>query len=75
MGPERAITLAHQRAPHGFTNIHDIISEQELAQIATDYATITGLDPATSTIPSRTARPQTENITDTKQLTPPVTNL
>jgi 5-methylphenazine-1-carboxylate 1-monooxygenase len=44
MGPERAITLAHQRAPHGFTNIHDIISEQELAQIATDYATITGLD-------------------------------
>jgi 5-methylphenazine-1-carboxylate 1-monooxygenase len=75
MGPERAITLAHQRAPHGFANIHDIISEQELAQIATDYATITGLDPDTSTTPSRTARPQTENITGTKQLTPPVTNL
>jgi 2-polyprenyl-6-methoxyphenol hydroxylase-like FAD-dependent oxidoreductase len=44
MGPERAITLAHQRAPLGFTNIHDIISAQELAQIATGYATITGLD-------------------------------
>jgi 2-polyprenyl-6-methoxyphenol hydroxylase-like FAD-dependent oxidoreductase len=45
MGPERAITLAHQRAPQGFTDVHDIISEQELARIATDYATITGLDP------------------------------
>ncbi|MBO0884662.1 MAG: FAD-dependent monooxygenase, partial [Mycobacterium sp.] len=49
MGPEHAITLAHQRAPNGFTDIHDIISEQELAQIATDYATITGLDPTTAT--------------------------
>jgi 5-methylphenazine-1-carboxylate 1-monooxygenase len=47
MGPELAITLAHQRAPHGFTNVHDVISEEELAQIATDYAAITGLDPHT----------------------------
>jgi ketosteroid isomerase-like protein len=48
MSTERAITVAHQRAPHGFTNIHDIVSEQELAQIATDYAAITGLDPTPS---------------------------
>jgi 2-polyprenyl-6-methoxyphenol hydroxylase-like FAD-dependent oxidoreductase len=75
MGPERAITLAHQRAPNGFSNIHDIISEQELTQIATDYAAITGLDPDACNHPSRTTRSHTENTTDTKQLTPTVTNL
>ena len=52
MGPERVITLAHQRAPQGFTNIHDIISQQELTQIVTDYATLIGLDPKPSSHPS-----------------------
>jgi 5-methylphenazine-1-carboxylate 1-monooxygenase len=75
MGPERVITLAHRRGPNGFTHIHDIISEQELTQIANDYATITGLDPDVSNQPSRTSRPHTENTADAKQLTPTVTNM
>ena len=66
MGPERAITLAHQRAPHGFTNIHDIIAEQELTQIITDYATLIGLDSEPCSHPARTTGPHRENTTDTK---------
>jgi 5-methylphenazine-1-carboxylate 1-monooxygenase len=43
-GPEAVITLAHQRAPGGFDNVQDIISEQELISVAADYAGIAGLD-------------------------------
>ncbi|KFU75802.1 2-polyprenyl-6-methoxyphenol hydroxylase [Amycolatopsis lurida] len=45
MGPERAITLAHQRAPGGFGDINDVISANELAQISADYARTAGFDP------------------------------
>ncbi|MGW4132322.1 flavin-dependent oxidoreductase [Amycolatopsis japonica] len=45
MGPERAITLAHQRAPCGFSDINDVIPASELEQISADYAQIAGFDP------------------------------
>ncbi|GGW63955.1 flavin-dependent oxidoreductase [Streptomyces lucensis JCM 4490] len=41
MGPERVITLAHRRAPHGFEDVRDVFSEDELADISRGYA-VTG---------------------------------
>ncbi|MFI6484983.1 FAD-dependent oxidoreductase [Nonomuraea sp. NPDC050663] len=41
MGPERVITLAHQRAPHGFDDVAEVFSPQELAEISDAYA-VTG---------------------------------
>ncbi|MEW2138035.1 FAD-dependent monooxygenase [Streptomyces sp. NPDC005409] len=41
MGPERVITLAHERAPHGFEDVRDVFSEEELAEISRTYA-VTG---------------------------------
>ncbi|MEV2242454.1 SAM-dependent methyltransferase [Micromonospora sp. NPDC049891] len=38
MGPERVITLAHERAPHGFDDVSDVFSEDELAAISRSYA-------------------------------------
>lgn len=38
MGPEKVLTLAHQRAPRGFERIGDIFSEEELAEISRSYA-------------------------------------
>ncbi|MEU0399849.1 FAD-dependent monooxygenase [Streptomyces sp. NPDC006197] len=38
MGPERMLTLAHQRAPRGFESIGDFFSEEELAEISRSYA-------------------------------------
>ncbi|MFB6839303.1 FAD-dependent monooxygenase [Streptomyces sp. NPDC056361] len=46
-GPEVVIDLAHARAPHGFTDIHDVISAEELAAVAGRYAATGGFDPAT----------------------------
>lgn len=43
-GPERVIALAHQRAPTGFDDIHDVIPPDELAAVADDYAAVSGLD-------------------------------
>ena len=36
-GPERVMLLAHERAPHGFDDIHDVIPRAELEQIAAGY--------------------------------------
>ncbi|WP_328791380.1 MULTISPECIES: FAD-dependent monooxygenase [unclassified Streptomyces] len=41
MGPERVLTLAHQRAPRGFERIGDVFGEEELAEISRSYA-VTG---------------------------------
>ncbi|MFJ4620179.1 FAD-dependent monooxygenase [Streptomyces sp. NPDC088812] len=41
MGPERVLTLAHQRAPQGFDDVRDVFSEEELAEISRGYA-VTG---------------------------------
>ncbi|MFI6762819.1 SAM-dependent methyltransferase [Micromonospora sp. NPDC050417] len=38
LGPERAITLAHQRAPRGFTDVREIFGPEELADISRGYA-------------------------------------
>lgn len=38
MGPEIVIDIAHQRAPHGFRNIEDVIPAAELAEISNRYA-------------------------------------
>ncbi|MFD3523012.1 flavin-dependent oxidoreductase [Streptomyces sp. NPDC058653] len=46
-GPEVVITLAHTRAPDGFTDISDVIPAAELAEIAARYATTGAFDPAT----------------------------
>ncbi|MFF7179124.1 FAD-dependent monooxygenase [Streptomyces sp. NPDC008121] len=45
LGPEVVINLAHQRAPHGFTDIHEVIPAHELAAIAARYAATGAFDP------------------------------
>lgn len=44
-GPERVMLLAHERAPQGFDDIHDVISRSELEQIAADYKAAAGFHP------------------------------
>ncbi|MFD5327072.1 FAD-dependent monooxygenase [Streptomyces sp. NPDC127092] len=46
-GPEVVIDLAHRRAPHGFTDVHQVIPAEELAAIARRYAATGAFDPAT----------------------------
>ncbi|MER8045735.1 FAD-dependent monooxygenase [Streptomyces sp. NPDC094032] len=46
-GPEVVIDLAHRRAPHGFTDVHQVIPADELAAIAGRYAATGAFDPAT----------------------------
>ncbi|MEV6250761.1 FAD-dependent monooxygenase [Streptomyces sp. NPDC051742] len=46
-GPEVVIDLAHARAPHGFTDIHEVIPADELAAIAGRYAATGAFDPTT----------------------------
>ncbi|WP_051717500.1 FAD-dependent monooxygenase [Streptomyces sp. NRRL F-5727] len=38
MGPEKVLTLAHQRAPQGFERIEDVFGAEELAEISRGYA-------------------------------------
>ncbi|MFF3689027.1 flavin-dependent oxidoreductase [Streptomyces sp. NPDC002187] len=47
LGPEVVISLAHQRAPGGFTDIHDVIPAAELAEIAARYAAAGAFDKKT----------------------------
>ncbi|WP_345497377.1 flavin-dependent oxidoreductase [Nocardia callitridis] len=57
-GPERVMVLAHERAPDGFANIHDVLSPQELTEIATGYKKAAGFHPeALNARPSLTPRP------------------
>jgi len=44
-GPEQVMQLAHERAPHGFRHVHDVVSENELADIAARYKRLAGFDP------------------------------
>ncbi|MGR0319834.1 flavin-dependent oxidoreductase [Agromyces sp. ZXT2-3] len=44
-GPERVMQLAHERAPEGFADIHDVIPEAELAEIAAAYKRAAGFHP------------------------------
>jgi 2-polyprenyl-6-methoxyphenol hydroxylase-like FAD-dependent oxidoreductase len=45
MGPERVIDLVHQRAPDGFVDINQVISEEELQTVSATYANIGGFEP------------------------------
>jgi 2-polyprenyl-6-methoxyphenol hydroxylase-like FAD-dependent oxidoreductase len=41
-GPEQVMQLAEERAPDGFTDIHDVILRQELEEIAARYKQVAG---------------------------------
>ena len=43
-GPHRCQDLVEERAPHGFTDLADVVSPQELEDIAGDYKRIAGFD-------------------------------
>lgn len=45
MGPELVMQLAHERAPLGFEQVTDVISQSELEEIANRYKKIAGFDP------------------------------
>jgi 2-polyprenyl-6-methoxyphenol hydroxylase-like FAD-dependent oxidoreductase len=47
LGPEAAMQLAEERAPDGFADIGEVISQQELDSIADSFKTAAGLDVAT----------------------------
>jgi 2-polyprenyl-6-methoxyphenol hydroxylase-like FAD-dependent oxidoreductase len=54
-GPEQVMVLAHERAPGGFADIHDVIPAEELAGIAAGYKRAAGFHPdALNTRPSLT---------------------
>ncbi len=44
-GPEQVMVLAHERAPEGFDDIHDVIPAGELTAIATGYKRAAGFHP------------------------------
>ncbi|MDQ0708738.1 2-polyprenyl-6-methoxyphenol hydroxylase-like FAD-dependent oxidoreductase [Arthrobacter woluwensis] len=44
-GPERVMQLAHERAPGGFADIHDVIPAEELEEIAASYKRVAGFHP------------------------------
>ena len=45
LGPERVMQLARDRAPGGFSDIHDVIAERELREIADSYKLAAGFHP------------------------------
>jgi 5-methylphenazine-1-carboxylate 1-monooxygenase len=44
-GPERCIGIVEERAPDGFVNLSDVISHEELEEIAGSYKRTAGFDP------------------------------
>ena len=46
LGPDLVLEEVHRRAPDGFANLHDVISEQELRETATRYKQLAGFDPS-----------------------------
>ena len=46
LGPDLVLELVHQRAPQGFTALHDVISQAELEGTASAYKKLAGFDPA-----------------------------
>ena len=47
VGPEQCMEIVEQRAPDGFTNLDDIVSQQELDEISRAYKRTAGFDPET----------------------------
>ena len=46
VGPERMMELAEQRAPEGFDDIHDVVTEEEMIEISSSYKRMAGFDAA-----------------------------
>jgi 5-methylphenazine-1-carboxylate 1-monooxygenase len=46
VGPEKSMEIVADRAPNGFTNIDDVISQAELEEISNAYKRTAGFDPA-----------------------------
>jgi 5-methylphenazine-1-carboxylate 1-monooxygenase len=44
LGPEAAMELVEQRAPHGFDRIDDVVGPEEIKAIATSFSATAGLD-------------------------------
>jgi 2-polyprenyl-6-methoxyphenol hydroxylase-like FAD-dependent oxidoreductase len=44
MGPEQVMQIVEERAPNGFENLYDVISQEELESIAARYKQIAGFD-------------------------------
>jgi 2-polyprenyl-6-methoxyphenol hydroxylase-like FAD-dependent oxidoreductase len=44
LGPVRVLNIVEERAPDGFTNLDDVISPQELNQIASNYKATAGFE-------------------------------
>jgi 2-polyprenyl-6-methoxyphenol hydroxylase-like FAD-dependent oxidoreductase len=44
MGPEAVMQIVEERAPKGFNNLHDVITREELEQVAARYKLIAGFD-------------------------------
>jgi len=45
-GPEQVMQMAEERAPQGFTDIHDVMAHEELAAVSLRYKQLAGFDPA-----------------------------
>ena len=45
LGPERVLSLAYERAPGGFDDIHDVVGQSELEAISSQYKQAAGFDP------------------------------
>jgi 2-polyprenyl-6-methoxyphenol hydroxylase-like FAD-dependent oxidoreductase len=43
-GPEQVMQLAHERAPKGFKDVHEVLSQDELEQSAANYKKLAGFD-------------------------------
>jgi hypothetical protein len=46
MGPERVMQLARERAPEGFADVLDVISSDELEDVAATYKRVAGFEAA-----------------------------
>jgi 2-polyprenyl-6-methoxyphenol hydroxylase-like FAD-dependent oxidoreductase len=46
LGPEIVMRTVHERAPHGFTDIEDVLSLAEREEVASAYKKTAGFDPA-----------------------------
>jgi 2-polyprenyl-6-methoxyphenol hydroxylase-like FAD-dependent oxidoreductase len=46
MGPERVLQMVRERSPEGFEDIHDVISQAELEEVASNYKRVAGFDPS-----------------------------
>lgn len=44
-GPEQVMQIAHERAPQGFNDVHDVVPKEELEAISIRYKRIAGFDP------------------------------